>query len=141
MHLEQVEVKWNKRDMANVQQEVANRVASWVATELAIWFGKDKFIVFNILATGKWFNEKQNKINQVTDFHNGQGKENYLSKKAVLFLPSWILLDCVSSSLKARNKENSFISLIKDHSCNLVLLCLCMWHQVRENHIQGIPLL
>lgn len=85
MHLEQVEVKRNKRDLANVQQKVANGVASWVVTDLAIFFWKDKFTVFNILATGKWFNENQNKINQGTDFHNGQDKENYLSKGAVCF--------------------------------------------------------
>lgn len=85
MHLEQAEVKRNKRDMANVQQKVANRVTSWVVTDLAIFFWKDKFTVFNILATGKWFDEKQNKSHQVTVFHNGQDKANYLSKGAVCF--------------------------------------------------------
>ena len=83
MHLEQLEVTLNEIGMANVQKKVANRVASWVVTEWVIFFQKDKFTVFNILATSKWFNGKKNKINPVTDFHNGQDKENYLSKEAV----------------------------------------------------------
>lgn len=65
--------------------ESGYRVARWAVTDLAIFFQKGKFPAINILATGKWFNEKQNKINQVTHFHNGQDKENCLSKGVISF--------------------------------------------------------